>query len=524
MASQAVVRGWRIVSADVAKAFLQGGSYEELSRITGQPLREVCFELPASCISLLRTLPGYQDFDPAAEVLECTKPGTGLKDAPKAFSLKLGQVTRDRCGLRPVTADHELEVLHENGEPTLLVAKHVDDLKIAGSEAKIKWLLTVLEFVFGALTVHWDTFTYCGIRHHLDIGMRTITLDQSAYIAALKPIVHSDLSSRPTEELLTGLLYTMFRSLLGAIAWCNMTRCDIIVYVVALQRQAHQPKVLHAKRLNAIVRYAQRNPRAIRYVPFNPTPGRWRPGSQSSDRRPKRKHEPLRVLAVSDSSFKKEEDDGHAMKGVFILLGSGSSGVRTQTVHILDYAARKQQHVTRSTFAAELFAACDGVDHALLISLTLHEIERGCHGAAEARRLREDGGLAFKPSSSIDAMSVLAALSAEAIRAPAEKSLVGHLLWLRELADRGVITGIAWVDTRDMLSDGLTKGSVARCQIDKAVNGSWALEHTPKEWQSTLATRTVAPAQHDDYNDDEQEQQDSAHRLPELGPQTKEKA
>ena len=303
-------------------------------------------------------------------MLACTKPGTGLKDAPKAFNLKLGQVTRDTCGLRPVSADAELEVLHEQGEPTLMVAKHVDDLKIAGTEAKIKWFLAKLEAVFGALTVHWDTFTNCGVRHHLDLGARTITLDQSAYIAALKPIVHSDLSSRKSDDLLSGQLYTMFRSLLGAIAWCNMTRCDIIVYVVALQRHAHKPTIMHAKRLNAVVRYAQRNPRAIKYLPLTATPGRWRSGhSVSPSASSSRSCSSLRILTVSDSSFKKEDDDGHAMKGVFILLGAGSSGVRTTNVHILDYAARKQQHVTRSTFAAELFAACDGVDHAWLLSL-----------------------------------------------------------------------------------------------------------------------------------------------------------
>ena len=123
-----MIRGWRIVSADVAKAFLQGVSYKELAQITGRPLREVCFELPVGCIPLLRTLPGYSDFDPSSEVLACTKPGTGLKDAPQAFNLKLGQVTRDTCGLRSVSADAELEVLHENGEATLMVAKHVDCL------------------------------------------------------------------------------------------------------------------------------------------------------------------------------------------------------------------------------------------------------------------------------------------------------------------------------------------------------------------------------------------------------------
>ena len=282
-----------------------------------------------------------------------------------------------------------------------------------------------------------------------------------------------------------------------------MTRCDIIVYVVALQRHAHDPTVLHAKRLNAVVRYAQRNPRAIKYAPLTSEPGRWRSGrlaSQSAGG--SRERNSLRVLAVSDSSFRKEEDDGHAMKGVFILLGGGSSGVRTDHVHILDYAARKQQHVTRSTFAAELFAACDGVDHAMLIALTLHEIERGCNGASEARRLRDEGGLAFELWLAIDAMSVLAALSAEAIRAPAEKSLMGHLLWLRELADHGVLTGIAWVDTRDMLSDGLTKGSVARSLIDKAMSGKWALAHEPKQWQSTIATRS-APAEHKSQQEDE---------------------
>ena len=274
----------------------------------------------------------------------------------------------------------------------------------------------------------------------------------------------------------------MFRSLLGAIAWCNMTRCDIMVYVVALQRQAHKPRVIHARRLNAVVRYAQRNPRAIRYAPMQ----RQRSGTPCPVADP-------RVLIVTDSSFKKEEDDGHAMKGVFILLACGGTGrVVSDVVHILDYAARKQQHVTRSTFAAELFSACDGVDHGLLVTITLHEIERGCRSAGEARRLREEDGLAFKMWLCIDAMSVLAAMSAEAVRAPAEKSLVGHLLWLRELADRGILTGAAWVDTRDMLSDGLTKGSVDRSLIDAALNGSWRVQHTPKEWQSALALRQVS--------------------------------
>ena len=158
-------------------------------------------------------------------------------------------------------------------------------------------------------------------------------------------------------------------------------------------------------------------------------------------------------------------------------------------VHVLDFAARKQHHVTRSTFAAELFAACDGVDQAYLIALTLHELHSGCRGASHGRRLREEGSLAFQLWLAIDAMSVFAAVSAEAVKVPTEKSPLSHVQWLRELADRGLLSGIAWVDTRDMLADGLTKGSVERTLIDAAMNGQWATQHEPKLWRSTLATR-----------------------------------
>ena len=85
--SEAVRNHWPICTADISKAFLQGVTYEQLAEMTGEPMREVNFYLPASDISLLRTLPGCEDFDPQKEVLHCDKPGTGLVDAPRAFSL-----------------------------------------------------------------------------------------------------------------------------------------------------------------------------------------------------------------------------------------------------------------------------------------------------------------------------------------------------------------------------------------------------------------------------------------------------
>ena len=80
---------------------------------------------------------------------------------------------------------------------------------------KTQWLFAKLEAFFSKLTTHWDDFTNCGVRHKHDIPRNIITLDQAAYIAALKPIVHEMLAKLSADAPLEGELYTMFRSLLG---------------------------------------------------------------------------------------------------------------------------------------------------------------------------------------------------------------------------------------------------------------------------------------------------------------------
>ena len=63
LASEAVLKGLDIVSADVPKAFLQGIRYADLAAQTGEPLREVCFTVPPATAAELRQIPGYEDFE-----------------------------------------------------------------------------------------------------------------------------------------------------------------------------------------------------------------------------------------------------------------------------------------------------------------------------------------------------------------------------------------------------------------------------------------------------------------------------
>ena len=64
--------------------------------------------------------------DETKHCLQCLKPGTGTKDAPRAFSMKLRKVTRI-FGLKPTSYDEEFET-----SPSLLTAKHVDDINMTG--------------------------------------------------------------------------------------------------------------------------------------------------------------------------------------------------------------------------------------------------------------------------------------------------------------------------------------------------------------------------------------------------------
>ena len=251
------------------------------------------------------------------------------------------------------------------------------------------------------------------------------------------------------------------------VAFALLTRMDVAVCVAALQRVTHKATVLHVKRLNSIVRYMQRHPRTLHFahIPY-----------------------PTSLILISDSSFKKEDDSGHAMRGYFIVRGNSDylkTGA-TMSIHILDYAAGRQRHVVRATFSAELFAATDTLDTGLLQVVTLEEITRGKPlTMTEAKGVMEHGPKAVKLCLCVDAMSVYSSITAITIKVPAECSTLLHIKWVRELIERRVIYCIAWIDTRSMLADGLTKGCINRTLIDEAMKGKWAIVDC-KVWKTSV--------------------------------------
>ena len=119
-----------------------------------------------------------------------------------------------------------------------------------------------------------------------------------------------------------------------------------------------------------------------------------------------------------------------------------------------------------------------------------HEIHSGPVSKEQARILRDKGGYAMPMVLMIDALSVFAAITATYIKHPAEKSLLSHIQFIREMLDSGVLDALLWIDTRDMLADGLTKGTIDRADLHQAMQGYREFKHDFRIWQSKLVKRS----------------------------------
>ena len=381
----------------------------------------------------------------------------------------------------------------ENGELVCLMTIHVDDLKIAGRPDVVKHVLTTLQQEFGELKILWNDFTNCGVHHEQDTKTKEITLNQIAFANNLRPIAHPELSTAKNEDKATADLTQLYQSLLGATAYLAHTRVDALVFISALQRHNTTPLVIHVKRLNKLVRWLQRHPKKLAYRRLLTGGG----GHPETGGRAQGKSVPTHLRIISDAAFKREGDSGHCLRGALFVRAPGTTDSSFQLsgpVHVLEWVCKGQRHVARSTFAAELLSAGDALDQGLLLVQQMHEMLVGPTSASNARERRLSGGFIVPLVLYVDAMSVYAAITATFVKTPAEKSLLCHVQFIRELLNHGTLRALGWLDTRDMISDGLTKGVVDRVALHLLMEGKLSFQHTVKIWSRKVGSSSpVSP-------------------------------
>ena len=456
--------GWDIGSADVSEAFLRGLTFEELAKQPGEVKRSVQLELPPGSAPFMQQFDGMKDFNPITEVLDMVKPGYGLKDAPRLWNMALRRVLQE-FSMRPVLADKELYVLHRDGQLVLILSTHVDDLKMTGTSEAMKALIAALEKAFDKLKVEWNKFEHCGIMHEQDEKTKEVTVHQNHYVKQLRPMKDDHVRHMDPLAEVDERTKTVYMSLLGGVAWVVQTRPDVGVYVSSLQRHLQNPRATDVLNLNRVLRYLKRHPLSITY---------------------RRVDKPWRLAVISDSAFQSKDQDCLALRSGIIALTSVDTTGKVQ-VQPIEYLCKKQQHVCRSTYAAELHSALDLTSLALLINTAITEILCGVMSASEMVITLDSGKLTIPVDLYIDARAVFDSVTAKHVKTPADKILLIHALSLREHLTRRRVNRLLWIDTRDMVRDALNKGKIDRGPLRELFEkGIWSIVHEQKAWSADV--------------------------------------
>jgi hypothetical protein len=180
------------------------------------------------------------------------------------------------------------------------------------------------------------------------------------------------------------------------------------------------------------------------------------------------------------------------MRGAVIGITSKAQDHPGGDLHMLEYYSRRQRRVARSTFAAETHALADALELGKLISLAITEIIAGPSSARDLALCDETGNWSLPLEASIDAKSVFDALSNPDTRTPTEASILVILMHIKESLMTHSLSRLWWVQTQDMLADGMNKGIIAREAIIAGAAGQWLLRHPAISHQESR--RVIIPA------------------------------
>jgi hypothetical protein len=176
---------------------------------------------------------------------------------------------------------------------------------------------------------------------------------------------------------------------------------------------------------------------------------------------------PWSIWVFPDSAYRALEVDCLALRAAVIMIANVDFLPRGGPAGPVEHYVRKQPRVCRSTFSAELAGYDDGSSMGIVIQGLLSEILYGPLHASNLNAAMENGDLPVKLQITADNKGLYSALAAEEMKRPAEPHLMYLLRAQRDRLLHGTVFRVWWVDTRDMISDALTKGGISKDVILK---------------------------------------------------------
>ena len=201
--------------------------------------------------------------DKSGKIVKLNKAVYGLKQAGRQWSLRLTQVLVDKVWVEQCNADPCVFRLRIDGETSMILDVHVDDIIVAGEsevcDALYASLLQELQTTQGNLS--W----YLGCAFERDKAGGVLRMSQLAFIesvasrcgvntvSGLPASQSADLGPRREGEPVCD---KPVRAVVGSLIWVGgMTRPDIANAVRAVARQAHDPAERHWRAVCKIISY-----------------------------------------------------------------------------------------------------------------------------------------------------------------------------------------------------------------------------------------------------------------------------
>ena len=483
LVSLAALHDWEIESWDVSSAFLQGISFEEITRVAkalGVPApmvdRYVVIDVPGNVwfhLEKMKFLPqGLSAMQAQQEyVLELKKPMYGLNDAPKLWQLSLRYHLQIVMKARVSHHDENFYYWRSDDGKRLTGActTHVDDTNNAATPALLALRRALLEKKFGKMSVQTLPFMHVGITYErLQEG--GLKLHQKEFAQALK-IVKID-RGRKEDSPLDPAETTTLRGALGGLLYLTYTRPDISADVVMLQSKVTKATIADLKQANAIIRRAQQHSgRGLFFRKLQP---------------------PLCLMAIADASFS-TKNTSYAVEGTLSVLKSAPTGLKpgnqsakvwSGQCHVLSHHSGKAKRVSHSTSHAETLSAYS------TLSTTEQVAERFTELTAphvptvdELIQMSSRGSYELPVHHFTDCMD-LVELATGIRGCPQDRSQRLIVLSIRERRLLGKTSSTNHLQTQDMVANSLTKHDPSDMQMAQLLSSghlvfSHATVHRP---------------------------------------------
>ena len=145
------------------------------------------------------------------------------------------------------------------------------------------------------------------------------------------------------------------------------------MYVQALQRRAHAPRIKDCKRFNLVIIHVERHKCGFQLVILR---------------------HPLRLIGRTDAAFTAQfgEPTGLALRGAAAALIEHDCPSKPVSsigkAKLVNFIVRRKRRAARSTFSAELDELVDSIEQMMLLQVILHQIYCGTgHSPSDTRSL-----------------------------------------------------------------------------------------------------------------------------------------